>query len=66
MTKETLQKISFSEYPFMINSGRGFLRGKRGHNEPKGTLFTIDTDSLASRLNVTKKKREKILFSKKM
>ena len=37
----------------MSLGGGDFEKGKRGPDEPKATLFTIDTEFLASRLNVT-------------
>ena len=40
-------------------------KGKRGPNDPKVTLFTIGTDFLASRLNVTINERNILLELKK-
>ena len=46
--------------------GRGaFVKGKRGPNELKVTLFTIDTEFLASRLNVTINERNVESWKKK-
>ena len=39
-------------------------KGKRGRNKPKVTLFTIGTEFLSSRLNVTINERN-LLFEKK-
>ena len=45
-----------------MSLGVGIL--KRGPNEPKVTLFTIGTEFLASRLNMTKISSKKISFLK--
>ena len=53
VTKENCKKISFLKISvFDEFRGWAFEKGKRGPNEPKVTLFTIDTDFLASRLNL--------------
>ena len=44
--------------------GLAFEKGKRGPNEHKVTLFTIDTEYLASRLNVPINERN-LMFEKK-
>ena len=44
---------------------RDFEKDKRSPNEPKVTLFTIGTDFLASRLNVTINERN-LMFEKKV
>ena len=41
-----------------------FEEGKRGRNKPKITIFTIDTEFLASRFNVTINERN-LTFEKK-
>ena len=47
----------------MTLGGWAFEKGKRGPNEPKVTLFTIGTEFLASRLNVTMNERN-LMFEK--
>ena len=47
-----------------MSLGGAFEKGKRGHNEPKVTLFTIDTEFLANMLKVTTNEK-KIMFEKK-
>ena len=65
MTKENSKKISFFKVSvFHDFRGWAFEKGKRGPNEPKVTLFTIDTKFLASRLNVTINERN-LMFEKK-
>ena len=49
----------------MSLEGGAFEKGKRGPNEPKVTLFTIGTEFLASRLNVTINERN-LMFEKKV
>ena len=49
----------------MSLGGWTFEKGKRGPNDPKVTLFTIGTDFLASRLNVTINERNLLLEFKK-
>ena len=52
--RKTAKKYHFWKFPFFMTlGGWAFEKGKRGPNEPKVTLFTIDTEFLASRLNVT-------------
>ena len=46
-----------------MSLGGGVEMGKRSPNEPKVTLFTIDTDFLASRVNVTINERN-LMFEK--
>ena len=48
----------------MSLGGKAFEKGKRGPNEPKVTLFTIGTDFLASRFNVTINERVLLKGSK--
>ena len=45
--------------------GWALEKGKRGPNESKVSLFTIGTEFLASRLNVTMNERN-FMFEKKM
>ena len=48
-----------------MSSWGAFEKGKRGPNEPKVTLFTIGTEFLASRRNVTINERN-VMFEKKI
>ena len=47
-----------------FRGGGAFEKGKRGPKEPKVTLFTIGTNFLACRLNMTKENSKKISFLK--
>ena len=66
MTKENSKKYHFCKFPFLMSLGGWvFEKGKRGPNEPKVTLFTIGTEFLACRLNVTINERS-VMFEKKI
>ena len=46
-----------------MSLGGPFEKGKRGPNEPKVTLFIINTEFLASSLNLTNERN--LMFEKK-
>ena len=63
MTKENRRKKI--EKNVIIDEFRGpFKKGKKGPKGPKVAILVIETYFLASRLNVTKENRKKILFLK--